>query len=165
MYSDITHSYSDFCIFVRLLNKRFYICTMSFVCTVVLCGLTTGWWLILNAMCIGWGNGGLVRHPSLWVADWSSFSYGTPPPLQRGMPSCLHVWSTSWGEKKMWKKWAKCRVVLNIHFPLFWTDKSLASHRVVLSLDKMYGSLKRSPVWHKRRITHPFRFFSPHLEG
>ena len=29
MYSDITHSYSDFRIFVRLLNKRFYICTMS----------------------------------------------------------------------------------------------------------------------------------------
>ena len=42
MYLDITHPYSDFHIFVGLLNKRFYICTMSFVCTVVLCGLTTG---------------------------------------------------------------------------------------------------------------------------
>ena len=30
MYSDITHSYLYFCIFVRLLNKHFYICTMSF---------------------------------------------------------------------------------------------------------------------------------------
>ena len=32
MYSDITHSYSDFHIFVGLLNKRFYINFYNLVC-------------------------------------------------------------------------------------------------------------------------------------
>ena len=96
MYSDITHSYSDFCIFVGFLNIRFYFCTMSFVCTVALCGLTTGGRLILNVMCIGWGHGGLVCHPSI--------SHTVPLPLCK--EACPHagMYEVHHGVKKKHEK-------------------------------------------------------------
>ena len=59
MYLDITHSYSDFCIFVGLLNKHFYICTMSFVCN---CGAL-------------WFDHQMTAHPQCdvcRVGEWGS---------------------------------------------------------------------------------------------
>ena len=120
-------------------------------------------WMMAHPQCdvcrVGeWGS----CASSIFVGSWPVLiliRYPSPSAKRHALVLACTKYIIGW--KKNAKKWAKCSVVLNIHFPLFWMDKLLALHHAALSLDKMYGSLKRLPVWHKWRITHPFRSFSP----
>ena len=100
---------------------------------------------------------------SIFVGSWLVLiliRYPSPSSKRHNLMLACMKYIMGW-KKNTKKKWAKCRVVLNIHFPLFRMDKLLVSHRAALSLDKTYGSLKRSLVQRKWCITHPFWFFSP----